>query len=181
MTYPYVDYGAQGGFFSAIGRFVGRAAGQIIHSPISQAVASLGGPVGRVVSTVAAHPLTTAVAGAAAGTALVAATGGHRGVIAAPVMPGGMRPGVGGGLSITTPGGLGIHLHGYHMATKGRHAGQMVKNRRMNVCNSRALRRALRRAHGFEKLAMRTIHLLHPRKKAKFGGFKKRTRASARA
>jgi hypothetical protein len=46
--------------------------------------------------------------------------------------------------------------------------------RRMNVCNPRALRRSIRRTHGFAKLAMRTIHLVHPKKKARFGGFKKR-------
>jgi len=43
---------------------------------------------------------------------------------------------------------------------------------RMNVTNVHALRRSLRRAHGFAKLAMKTIHLVHPRKKARFGGFK---------
>lgn len=55
--------------------------------------------------------------------------------------------------------------------------GACVRNRHMRVTNPRALRRALRRAYGFEKLAMRTIHLLHPRKRARFGGFKKRKRA----
>ena len=48
-----------------------------------------------------------------------------------------------------------------------------VKTRRMNVGNARALRRALRRAYGFEKLAMRTIKLVHPRKRGSFGGFKR--------
>jgi hypothetical protein len=48
-----------------------------------------------------------------------------------------------------------------------------VRNRHMNVTNPKALRRALRRAYGFEKLAMRTIRLIHPRKKASFGGFKR--------
>lgn len=51
------------------------------------------------------------------------------------------------------------------------------KHRRMRVTNPKALRRALRRAYGFEKLAMRTIHLLHPRKKARFGGFKRKRHA----
>ena len=46
--------------------------------------------------------------------------------------------------------------------------------RRMNVCNPRALRRSIRRTHGFAKLAMRTIHLVHPKKKVRFGGFKKK-------
>jgi hypothetical protein len=45
------------------------------------------------------------------------------------------------------------------------------------VTNPKALRRAIRRAHGFAKLAMRTIHLVHPQKKARFGGFRKRRRA----
>lgn len=52
-----------------------------------------------------------------------------------------------------------------------------VKNRRMNVGNTRALRHALRRARGFEKLAMRTIRILHPQKHGRFGGFKTRRRS----
>jgi len=55
--------------------------------------------------------------------------------------------------------------------------GKEVCNRRMNICNPRALRRAIRRTHGFAKLAMRTIHLVHPKKKARFGGFRKRKAA----
>lgn len=47
----------------------------------------------------------------------------------------------------------------------------------MNPCNPRALRRAIRRTHSFAKLAMRTIHLVHPKKKVRFGGFKKRKRS----
>ena|SRR5258707_9175799 len=47
---------------------------------------------------------------------------------------------------------------------------------RMNVTNVHALRKALRRAHGFARLAMKTIHLVHPKHKGKFGGFKKRRR-----
>jgi hypothetical protein len=63
---------------------------------------------------------------------------------------------------------------GYHIERKGKHPGAIIKNRHMRVTNPRALRRALRRAHGFAKLAMKTIHLVHPRKKGRFGGFKKR-------
>lgn len=48
--------------------------------------------------------------------------------------------------------------------------------RRMNVCNPKALRRAIRRTHAFAKLAMKTIHLVHPTKKGRFGGFRKRRR-----
>lgn len=48
--------------------------------------------------------------------------------------------------------------------------------RRMHVTNPKALRRAIRRTTGFAKLAMRTIRLVHPQKKARFGGFKARGR-----
>lgn len=48
---------------------------------------------------------------------------------------------------------------------------------RMNPCNPRALRRAINRTHRFAKLAMKTIHLVHPKKKARFGGFKRRKRS----
>jgi len=53
------------------------------------------------------------------------------------------------------------------------------RHKRMRVTNPKALRRAIRRTQGFAKLAMRTIHLVHPKKKARFGGFKKRTRKAA--
>ncbi|HXI65713.1 MAG TPA: hypothetical protein VNH14_14535 [Gemmatimonadales bacterium] len=39
----------------------------------------------------------------------------------------------------------------------------LVRNRRMNVGNARALKRALRRAHGFAKLAKRVMSFTHPR------------------
>ena len=44
---------------------------------------------------------------------------------------------------------------GYHFAKDG--SGRLVRNRRMNVANPRALRKAMRRVQGFEKLARRTI------------------------
>lgn len=51
--------------------------------------------------------------------------------------------------------------------------GRMRKRRRMRATNTKALRRALRRAYAFERIAMKTIHLVHPRKKGRFGGFKR--------
>ncbi len=72
----------------------------------------------------------------------------------------------------------GFHVcKGMRPGTKHPHpckSGMFVRNRHMNVCNPRALRRAIRRAKGFTKLAMHTIHLVHPKKKGRFGGFKKR-------
>lgn len=43
---------------------------------------------------------------------------------------------------------------GFHWSES---AGDWVKNRRMNVTNSRALRRAIRRARGFAKLAKKVL------------------------
>jgi len=54
-------------------------------------------------------------------------------------------------------GGAGVSAppSGYHYAKDG--SGRIVRNRRMNIANPRALRRAMRRVQGFEKLAKRTI------------------------
>jgi hypothetical protein len=65
---------------------------------------------------------------------------------------------------------------GYHPSKRHLHALAMGLRRakpRMNVTNVHALRRSLRRAHGFAKLAMKVIHITHPKKKGHFAGFKK--------
>ena len=81
----------------------------------------------------------------------------------------------GGAGAIGAAGLLGMHggKKGARMVGAG---GLMRHHRRMRVTNPKALRRALRRAHGFAKLAMKTIHLIHPRKKVRFGGFRHRKR-----
>ena len=75
-----------------------------------------------------------------------------------------MRPGQGrlppftaAGPGVLPAGGRGgaIVPSGYHFAKDG--SGRLVRNRRMNVANPRALRRSMRRVQGFEKLARRTI------------------------
>ena len=73
----------------------------------------------------------------------------------------------GGGTSRWPPGQLLVHPKGT----------ECVKVRRMNVGNTRALRRAIRRAMGYKKLAMRVLRLTSPGTKRKFGGFKKRRAA----
>ena len=60
---------------------------------------------------------------------------------------------------------------GAKLASLKGHGGR--RRRRMRATNTKALRRALRRAYAFERIAMKTIHLVHPRKKGRFGGFKK--------
>ena len=52
-------------------------------------------------------------------------------------------------------GGAGLVPSGYHYAKDG--SMRLVRNRRMNVANPRALRRALRRTAGFVKLAKRAL------------------------
>jgi len=64
----------------------------------------------------------------------------------------GGRPSLG---RMTGPPGGDVCPTGYHLAKDG--SGRMVRNRRMNIANPRALRRAMRRVQGFEKLAKRTI------------------------
>lgn len=54
-----------------------------------------------------------------------------------------------------------------------------VKNRSMNPTNGKALRRGLRRAYAFKKIAMRTLRLLNPKAKKTFGGFKTAKKRSA--
>jgi hypothetical protein len=64
-------------------------------------------------------------------------------------------PGVSPGLQNAGAAGAGMIPRGYHYAKDG--SGRIVRNRRMNVANPRALRRSMRRVQGFEKLARRTI------------------------
>ncbi len=72
--------------------------------------------------------------------------------------------------------GAGAAIGRRGMVRRGAAVPGMRRHRRMNVCNPRALRRSIRRTQGFAKLAMRTIHLVHPKKKARFGGFKRRAK-----
>jgi len=80
----------------------------------------------------------------------------------------------GAGIIGVGAGAVGSRMLGGHRKCKhiNPHTGKC--RRRMNVCNPRALRRSIRRTHGFAKLAMRTIHLVHPKKKVRFGGFRKK-------
>ncbi len=82
------------------------------------------------------------------------------GVLKHPVLTGAGAAGIAGA-------GIGA------LGTKLLSHGGMRKRRRMRATNTKALRRALRRAYAFERIAMKTIHLVHPRKKGRFGGFKR--------
>lgn len=148
------------GFLSFIKKAAGVASSFIpgIGGIASKALSKIPVPARRVVGTatraVIAHPVLSAAGaagavGAVAGTTLEAHTG----------------------RMSMTPAALGGMTRGRMARVPG-----MRRHRRMRVTNPKALRRAIRRTHGFAKLAMKTIHLVHPKKKARFGGFKTRRR-----
>jgi hypothetical protein len=60
----------------------------------------------------------------------------------------------------TLPAGVGVLMH--------------HRRRRINPCNAKALRRAIRRAHSFEKLAKKVIGFSSPRKPKGHMYFKRR-------
>ena len=157
----YRTYGYAGdpGFLSSLWRGVKKIAGPIIGG-------MLGGPVGAAVL----GGLTSG-GGATPPIRPQAMYPGAGQVVGTVTMPGGAS--FSGGVQLPTrfkypraiqgqpaaaiagPGGAGMIPSGYHYAKDG--SGKLVRNRRMNVANPRALRRSMRRVQGFEKLARRTI------------------------
>jgi len=136
-------YAGDPGFLSSLWKGIRKVVPRIIG-------AAVGGPVGAVIT------------GATIGGAVVKATTPSRpaptpppGAIGGAVsFPGGTTVSVAGVLP--THAAVGAHAPaGFHLdkATRTR----WVRNRRMNVANPRALRKAMRRVQGFEKLAKRTI------------------------
>ncbi len=157
----YKTYGYAGdpGWLSSIWKGIKKIAPVVLGTVI-------GGPVGGIVSSFAggSKPKRPGTAMTVPGT-FTGAVG----------FPGGMQIGGAYTPSVITPGqgrlppftatGAGVlpmggrggvcAPSGYHFAKDG--SGRMVRNRRMNVANPKALRRSLRRVQGFEKLVRRTF------------------------
>jgi|SRR5438309_4570427 len=155
----YRGYRGDPGFFSFLGGLAKKAVGFI--PGVGPAIS---GAVGAITSRA------PAIARVGRATSQIVKRGGA--VVAAhPVLSAAGAAGV-----VGTMGAAAMHSRSSRAAAG--MAGHAVlghrRHRRMNVCNPKALRRAVRRTHGFAKLAMKTIHLVHPKKHAKFGGFKKR-------
>ena len=135
---------------------------------VASFIPGVGGFASKVISKI---PLP---ARAAAGSAMRVAKGA---IVKHPVLS---AAGAAGALVLAGgEGGRMSMARGKHPSARHLHALAMGLRRarpRMNVTNVHALRRALRRTHGFAKLAMRVIHITHPKKKGRFGGFKKRKR-----
>jgi len=144
-------YTGDPGFFSIVKSLAGSALGLVPGGGIVKTgLRTAGGLLQKGGGAIMKRPLTSAGAAATAGVVLAGAAG---------------RAGVFGRAAGKHPSAR--HLHALAMGLK-------RARPRMNVTNVHALRRSLRRAHGFAKLAMRVIHLVHPKKKGYFGGFKKR-------
>ena len=161
---PMGDYGQRGfrgdpGFLSGLFKIAKKFVAPVLG-------AAIGGPIGAVIGGLGAPPpkrqppvfTTQAVPGQFGGQ--VTFPGGTQ--VGMGFQPGVMVPGR-GPLPPFAPGGVGqagrggtLVPSGYHFAKDG--SGRLVRNRRMNVANPRALRRAMRRAQGFEKLARRSIN-----------------------
>ena len=157
----YKTYGYAGdpGFLSSLWKGIKKVAlpvlGGIIGGP---AGAALGGALGGKPSPPTQFPMVPQAGRGGAGFPVMGQV----------TFPGGtsltggvMVPGR-GPLPPFAPGGVGqagrggvMMPSGYHYAKDG--SGRLVRNRRMNVANPRALRRSMRRVQGFEKLAKRTI------------------------
>lgn len=121
-----------------------------------------GGPVGTAIAVGAAAVGATQVMKPQA-PALAPPPGSIGGAVS---FPGGTTVSVAGVLP--SHAAMGAHApSGFHLdkATRTR----WVRNRRMNVANPRALRKAMRRVQGFEKLAKRTISFTRRVKMKKSG------------
>ncbi len=157
----YKTYGYAGdpGFLSSLWKGIKKIALPVIGG-------MLGGPVGAVLGGAvggggAKPPMQFPVAPGTIGGAVSFPGGATISMARVPSGTGVMVPGR-GPLPPFVPGGVGqagrggsLMPSGYHYAKDG--SGRLVRNRRMNVANPRALRRSMRRVQGFEKLARRTI------------------------
>jgi len=158
---PIASMGAS--FIPGVGPLLSKAVSAIpTGAARSGAVASAAGAgmsivkagAGAIRSGIVKHPvLSAAGAAGAAGLALGAASRGMHPAVAA------------------AAGGMTLPTRGFHISHK---TGAMVRNRRMNPCNGKALRRAIRRAHAFERIAKRVIGFSSPRKPKGHMYFKRR-------
>src|SRR5713101_2324804 len=140
--------GTAAGFIPGLGGVAGKLLSKAPGGAIVRAVEAGGGIVRRVGGAIVKHPVLSA-AGAA-----------------------GVAGAVGGLVGRETAGGMAPK--GFHVSRK---TGKVVKNRRMRVTNPRALRRAIRRATGFARLARKVLSFTSPRKHKGHMYFKKKKAA----
>jgi hypothetical protein len=182
LTHGYPMGRGDPGFFSFIGnalKTVAKIGGSAILGTLT------GGPLGGIGAAIKSTISTTSSnigqatleAGGSQSALTPAIVAAHKAAVARGAAGGALALPGGAPMITAAAGGGG----GHKQSARHLHALAMGLSRakpRMQVTNTRALRRALRRAHGFARLAMRTIHLVHPKKKGRFGGFKKKRRAA---
>lgn len=157
----YRTYGYAGdpGFLSSLWKGIKRVAAPVIGGLI-------GGPAGAIIGGMGSErkpstggPMLPRIPGTVAGQ--ISFPGGMQVGMGyqPPMVPGQGRlpPYTATGPGVLPAGGRGgaVVPSGYHFAKDG--SGRLVRNRRMNVANPKALRRSLRRIQGFEKLVRRTF------------------------
>lgn len=161
----YAGYRGDPGFFSFLGGIAKKAVGLIpgVGPVLSTALSAIPGKASSAVKMVQESRAGAIVkrAGKVIGQHPVLTAAGAAGTLTA----GGAAAKMMGHGSAAAAGMGHVRVHGGG-----------GRRKRMNVCNPKALRRAIRRTHGFAKLAMRTIHLVHPKKAVRFGGFKVKRR-----
>lgn len=177
MPYYMGDYYmGDPGFFSTLGGIAKAAVGFI--PGVGPALSAGLGAIGRK-----AAPLALPAAAGAAAVSAPRAIGRAIGstVLKHPVLTGAGAAGIAGiglgagAVKMLANGGGGCG-HGHHIIKKGPHAGRCVRNRRMRVTNTKALRRAIRRAHGFAKIAKKCLAFTERRPHAGRAYFKRKTR-----
>ena len=169
---PYGDYyRGDPGFLSFLGKGLSAVGGFI--PGVGPAIAAVGGAISKL-GEKKALPAAAGIASTAIETAKSGALRAGTALKAHPVLTAAGAAGL-GGIASGVAGVATGKILGRRAALAGMGGGR--RHRRMRVTNPKALRRAIRRTQGFAKLAMRTIHLVHPKRKVRFGGFKKRRKS----
>ncbi len=168
MPYYMGDYAFRGdpGFFG----FLKKAAGFI---------PGVGGLISKVIPGGASRAIEAQVMRPGVG-GVIQRAGGAIMRLPTAVKVGGVLAGAAAVQKVMGPGGMlgpaGQAMKGFHISKR---TGKTVRNRRMRVTNPRALRRAIRRAHGFARLARRVLHFTSPRAPRGRAIFKKQRRRAA--
>jgi len=176
MSYYMGDY--RGDFYGGrgdpgIGSFFGGLAKSLVGAipVVGPTLSRVGGAVGALVKR---HPAAGAITGAAksAGGAIA-----RHPVLSAAGAAGIMGIGAGALAVHELAGGAcpkGFHISKHH---KGK-APHCVRNRHMNFCNPRALRRATRRLHSFSRHYRKVVGFVSPKKPKGRMYFKRRRKAA---
>src|SRR5215471_2000305 len=169
---PYGDYyRGDPGFLSFLGKGLSALGGFI--PGVGPAISAAGGALGRL-GEKKALPAAAGIASTAIETVKSGALRAGGTLAKHPVLTAAGSAALGGAASGIAGVAAG-KIIGRRAALAGMAGGR--RRRRMRVTNPKALRRAIRRTQGFAKLAMRTIHLVHHKRKVRYGGFKRRKKS----